>query len=48
MACAMQLIGRCAIDACKDPMHGQPYANKIPKEHSEKMQQNEVHLRSGV
>ena len=44
----MQSIGRCETNAHEDPMHGQPDADKIPKERSGKVQQDEMRLRIGI
>ena len=44
----MQSNSRCAVDACKDPMHGQLDADKIPKDERGKVHLDEVHLRSGI
>ena len=48
IACSMQSTNRCATDAYEDPMHGQLDADKIPKERSGKVQQDEMRLRSGI
>ena len=48
IACAMQSIDRCATDAREDPMHGQLDADKIPKEGSGNVHQDEMCLRSGI
>ena len=44
----MQSIDRCAAHACEDPMHGQLDIDKIPKDQSGKVQQDKVHLKSGI